>query len=76
MSSATSFLSPNTTTLNSLIRIICPNLGFFLTFAGLKKLLTKWEAGEAVYLNNSFSTAEYRNLPIAELIGAPGLFFP
>ncbi len=76
MSSATDFFSLETETVNRTVQIICPTLGTFLAFAGFKKLLTKWDEAEAIYQNNGFSTAVYRNTAILEVIGGLGLFFP
>jgi hypothetical protein len=70
------YLSPKAETVNQAVQIICPSLGAFLAFAGLKKLLTKWDEAEATFRNNGFSTAEYRNTAILEVIGSLGLFFP
>jgi hypothetical protein len=76
MSSTLNFLSPQQETINRAVSIICPSLGACLAFAGLKKLLTNWEAGWAVYRNNGFSVAEYQNTAIVEVIGALGLIYP
>jgi hypothetical protein len=76
MSFATDFLSLRTEIVNRAVEIICPSLGAFLAFAGLRKLLTKWTEGETTYRNNGFSMAEYRNTAILEVIGSVGLFFP
>jgi hypothetical protein len=76
MSSVTDFLSLKTETINHVVQIICPSLGAFLAFAGLKKLFTKWDEAEATYRNNGFSTTEYYNTAILEVIGSLGLFFP
>jgi hypothetical protein len=44
-------------------------LGAFLAFSGLRKLLTRWEAGEVFYQNNGVSTSEYRNTAIIKVVG-------
>jgi hypothetical protein len=76
MSSDTNFLSLKTETINYALQIVCPSLGAFLAFAGLKKLFTKWDAAEATSRNNGFSTAEYYNIAILEVFSSLGLFFP
>jgi hypothetical protein len=68
------FLSPET--VNHAVQVICHSLGTFLAFAGLKKLLTRWTEAETTYRSNGFSTAEYRNTAILEIIGSAALFFP
>jgi hypothetical protein len=75
MTSSPNLLFPSKESLTSYAHLISPTLGLFLAFAGLKKLLTKWETGWAVYRNNGFSPAEYRNTAIIEVIGALGLIF-
>ena len=75
---ATNLLKMASITRESLVHyahLIAPPPGFFLAFAGCRKLLTEWEAGWAVYCNNGFSPAEYRNTAIIELIGSLGMMF-
>jgi hypothetical protein len=75
MSSSLALQFPSQESLIHYAHLVGPPLGFFLAYAGFKKLLTKWEAGWAVYRNNGFSPAEYRNTAIIEVIGALGLIF-
>lgn len=69
-------MSVETEAINRAVQIISPLLGAFLGFAGLKKLLTKWDVAETQFRNNGFSTREYHNTAIIEVVGSVGLFFP
>ncbi|KAE9377424.1 hypothetical protein N431DRAFT_451625 [Stipitochalara longipes BDJ] len=75
MSFVFSFLPIDPSAATQYAHAISPPLGAFLAFAGLKKLLTNWGAGWAVYRSNGFSPAEYRNTAIIEVVGALGLVF-
>jgi hypothetical protein len=76
MSSSLFSLLPSPERITRYAHLISSPLGALLAFAGVKKLLTKWEAGWAVYRNNGFSPAEYRNTAIIEVIGALELAYP
>lgn len=69
------FFFPSQDDITHYAHFISLPLGAFLAYAGLKKLFTKWETGWAVYRNNGFTIAEYRNTAIIEVISSLGLLF-
>jgi hypothetical protein len=76
MSVSSKFLFPSPDDITHYAHFLSPPLGAFLAYASLRKLLTRWEIGWAIYRNNGFTVAEYRNTAIIEVISALGLLFP